>query len=127
MEFQFLREVSGSKRLLVRLRNNFWLIELISLPKNDAYLVEGKVSRSEEFNVFVSVVFRPALPISLLNPSAILIGNPISLIAKGFRLFLKLFSRVNDHHATAMTSGLFVPQKPYICKNSRVVIKLIGK
>ena len=59
-------------------------------------------SGAEEFHILVNISFAPTLTISLLDPSAVLICAPITFVAEGLRLFLKLLACVYDHHPAVM-------------------------
>src|SRR6202011_5111758 len=79
----------------------------------------------EDFDVLIGVVPAPPVPVTLLDPCAVCVGDAIAFVAERFRLLVELLARINQHHAAAMAGGLVVTQKPDVSEDARVVEELV--
>jgi hypothetical protein len=112
VEGLFLGQVRRGEGLLVGLVEGGRLVVRVGLPEDHADLVVGEVGGAEHLHPVVRPAVFPALPIALLDPLAVPLGDAVALVAEGLRLLLELLARVDEHHPAAVARRLLVAQQP---------------
>src|ERR1700677_925096 len=67
----------------------------------------------------------PSVAATPFNPPPMRIGHAIALAAEGFRLFLKLLARVDEHNVPLVADRLVISQQPDVGEDTGVVEKLV--